>query len=57
MKVRDLIHELDYFNDNDEIVALYRDKEKNVEYECNIEVKGDAIPLLILEKKEEKDEN
>lgn len=48
MKVRDLIHELDYFNDNDEIVALYRDKEKNVEYECNIEVDGDEVFLVIL---------
>ncbi|MDU7804109.1 MAG: hypothetical protein E7J62_05640 [Serratia marcescens] len=57
MKVRDLIHELDYFNDNDEIVALYRDKEKDVEYECNIEVDGDEVFLVILEKKEEKDEN
>lgn len=57
MKVKDLIHELDYFNDNDEIVALYRDKEKNVEYECNIEVDGDEVFLVILEKKEEKDEN
>lgn len=53
MKVRDLIHELDYFNDNDEIVALYYDREKDDEYECDIEVKGDAIPILILEKKGE----
>lgn len=57
MKVKDLIHELYYFNDSDDIFALYYDKEKDVEYECNIEVKGDAIPLSILEKKEEKDEN
>jgi len=57
MKVRDLIHELDYFNDNDEIVALYRDKEKNVEYECNIEVDGDEVFLVILEKKEVEYEN
>lgn len=57
MKVKDLIHELYYFNDSDDIFALYYDKEKDEEYECNIEVKGDAIPLLILEKKEEKDEN
>ena len=56
MKVRDLIHELDYFNDNDEIVALYRDK-KNVEYECNIEVDGDEVFLVILEKKEVEYEN
>lgn len=55
MKVKDLIHELYYFNDNDEIFALYYDKDD--EYECNIEVKGDAIPILILEKKEEKYEN
>lgn len=57
MKVKDLIHELYYFDDNDDIFALYYDKEKVVEYECDIEVKGDAIPILILEKKEEKDEN
>ena len=57
MKVKDLIHELYYFNDSDDIFALYYDKGKDVEYECNIEVRGDAIPLLILEKKEEKDEN
>lgn len=57
MKVKDLIHELYYFNDSDDIFALFYDKEKDVEHECNIEVKGDAIPLLILEKKEEKDEN
>lgn len=57
MKVKDLIHELYYFDDNDDIFALFYDKEKDVEHECNIEVKGDAIPLLILEKKEEKDEN
>ena len=57
MKVKDLIHELYYFNDSDDIFALYYDKEKVVEYECDIEVKGDAIPFLILEKKEEKDEN
>lgn len=57
MKVRDLIHELDYFNDNDEIVALYRDKEKDVEYECNIEVDGDEVFLVILEKKEVEYEN
>lgn len=57
MKVRDLKHELDYFNDNDEIVALYRDKEKDVEYECNIEVDGDEVFLVILEKKEVEYEN
>lgn len=57
MRVKDLIRELYYFEDDDEIFALYYDKEKDVEYECNIEVKGDAMPLLILEKKEEKDEN
>lgn len=57
MKVKDLIHELYYFNDSDDIFVLFYDKEKDVEYECNIEVKGDAIPLLILEKKEEKNEN
>lgn len=53
MKVKDLIHELYYFDDNDDIFALFYDKEKVVEYECNIEVKGDAIPILILEKKGE----
>lgn len=57
MKVKDLIRELYYFEDSDDIFALFYDKEKDVEYECNIEVKGDAIPLLILEKKEEKYEN
>lgn len=57
MKVKDLIHELYYFNDSDDIFTLYYDKEKDEEYECDIEIKGDAIPLLILEKKEEKDEN
>lgn len=54
MKVKDLIRELCYFEDEDEIFALYYDKEKDDEYECDIEVKGDAIPILILEKKEEK---
>ena len=43
MKVKDLIHELYYFNDSDDIFALYYDKEKDVEYECNIEVRGDAV--------------
>lgn len=57
MKVKDLIHELYYFNDSDDIFALFYDKEKDDEYECNIEVKGDAIPILILEKKGEKHEN
>lgn len=57
MKVKDLIHELYYFNDSDDIFALFYDKEKDDEYECNIEVKGDAIPILILEKKEEENEN
>lgn len=57
MKVKDLIRELYYFEDEDEIFALYYDKEKDIEYECDIEVKGDAIPILILEKKEEKHEN
>lgn len=53
MKVKDLIHELYYFDDNDDIFALYYDKEKDDEYECDIEVKGDAIPILILERKGE----
>lgn len=53
MKVKDLIRELYYFEDEDEIFALYYDKEKDDEYECDIEVKGDAIPILILKKRGE----
>lgn len=55
MKVKDLIRELYSFNDEDEISALYYDKEEDNEYECNIEVKGNeiSIPLLILERKYE----
>lgn len=53
MKIKDLIRELYYFEDEDEIFALYYDKEKDCEYECDIEVKGDAIPILILERKGE----
>lgn len=55
MKVKDLIRELYYFEDEDDIFALYYDKEKDDEYECDIKVEGDAIPILILEKKREEE--
>lgn len=52
MKVKDLIKELEYFylQDKDsEILAYLYDKETDTEYECEIKVDGDIIPILALE--------
>lgn len=49
MKVKDLIKELSFFDEEDDVLAYLYDKEANVEYECDFEVDGDVVPLLSLE--------
>ena len=48
MKVKDLIKELSFFDDEDEVLAYLYDKESDLEYECDIKVDGDVVPLLNL---------
>lgn len=48
MKVKDLIKELSFFDDNDDVLAYLYDKESDVEYECDFKVDGDVVPLLNL---------
>lgn len=51
MKVKDLIHELEYYylqDQDSEILAYFYDEESDVEYECDFKVDGDIIPLLNL---------
>ncbi|KWZ89104.1 hypothetical protein HMPREF3224_01951 [Anaerococcus hydrogenalis] len=52
MKVKDLIKELEFFylqDEESEILAYFYDKDSDVEYECEISVDGDVIPMLVLE--------
>lgn len=51
MKVKDLIKELEYFylqDEDSEVLAYLYDKETDKEYECEIKVDGDIVPMLIL---------
>lgn len=49
MKVKDLIKELSFFDDDDDVLAYLYDPETDVEHECEITVDGDVVPVLILE--------
>lgn len=50
MKIKDLIKELEYFDPEDELDVHAYDKDKDIEYECEIvAVDGDIIPMLILD--------
>lgn len=50
MKIKDLVKELEYFDPEDELVVYAYDKDKDIEYECDISaVDGDIIPMLILD--------
>lgn len=52
MKVKDLIKDLEYFylqDEDSEILAYLYDKETDTEYECEIKVDCDIIPILALE--------
>lgn len=49
MKVKDLIKELSFFDDEDDVLAYLYDEESDIEYECDFKVDGDVIPLLNLE--------
>lgn len=48
MKVKDLIKELSFFDDEDDVLAYLYDEESDVEYECDFKVDGDVVPLLNL---------
>lgn len=53
MKVKDLIHELEFFylqDEDSEVLACLYDKETDTEYECDFKVDGDIIPILVLKK-------
>ena len=50
MKIKELLKELEYFDPDDELDVFAYDKEKDIEYECQINmVEGDIIPMLILD--------
>lgn len=50
MKIKDLIKELEYFDPEDELDVYAYDKDKDIEYECEINhVDGDIIPMSILD--------
>ena len=49
MTVKELMKELVVFDGEDEVKAYLYDKEQDVEYECEIRVDGDIIPMLVLE--------
>lgn len=49
MKIKDLIKDLSFFDDEDDILAYFYDKENDVEHECDFKVDGDIVPLLNLE--------
>lgn len=49
MKVKDLIKDLSFFDNEDDVLAYFYDEESDVEYECDFKVDGDVIPLLNLE--------
>lgn len=46
MKVKELIKELSFFDDEDDVLAYLYDKESKVEYECDFIVEGDVVPML-----------
>lgn len=49
MKVKDLIKDLSFFDDEDDVLAYLYDKESDTEYECDFKVDDGVIPLLNLE--------
>lgn len=49
MKVKDLIKELSFFDDEDNILAYYDDEETGTEYECEFKVGFNGKPYLDLE--------
>ncbi|WP_180753305.1 hypothetical protein [Anaerococcus sp. Marseille-P3625] len=49
MKVKDLIKKLSYFDDEDDVLAYFYDKENDIEYECDFKVDYDVAPYLNLE--------
>lgn len=46
MKVKELIKELSYFDDEDDVLAYLYDKDSKIEYECDFVVEGDLVPML-----------
>lgn len=46
MKVKELIKDLSFFDDEDDILAYLYDKDFKVEYECDFIVEGDVVPML-----------
>lgn len=46
MKVKELIKELSFFDDEDDILAYLYDKDSKVEYEYDFIVEGDIVPML-----------
>lgn len=48
MKVKDLIKELSFFDDDDDVLAYLYVEDSDLEYECDIKVDGDVVPLLNL---------
>ena len=48
MKVKDLIKELSFFDDEDDVLAYFYDEERNIEYECDFNVDFNVAPYLDL---------
>ncbi len=49
MKVKDLIKELSFFDDDDDVLAYLYVEDSDLEYECDFKVDSDIVPLLNLE--------
>lgn len=49
MKVKDLIKELSFFDDEDDVLAYLYDEDSDIERECDFKVDYDEVPYLNLE--------
>ena len=49
MKVKDLIRELSQYDDEEDILAFFYDKESDIQYVCDFKVNFDTEPYLNLE--------
>ena len=49
MKVKDLIKELSFLDDEDDVLAYLYDEDSDIEHECDFKVDYDEVPYLNLE--------
>lgn len=50
MKIKEIIEQLEYFDQEDELSAFAYDKDLDIEYECKLrDIDGDICPMLILD--------